>query len=100
MESIVYDPDVTGLTEVLDLYQKGVRILCPVCHKDLLIIDTNELAIRHRKNQGIYCTTDPKHHYERWILKDRHQEFWCRFEERMQQHKQTSAMPPSLDEFE
>ncbi len=82
MTSIVYKTDTEDIAEVLDVYKRGGKVLCPVCNIELLIVDTWESASIYKKPPGIYCLTDEKHVCGKFLLADKHDEIWQRFEQR------------------
>ncbi|BAS54380.1 hypothetical protein NIES2135_03670 [Leptolyngbya boryana NIES-2135] len=88
MVSIIYKTNTDDLEEILEVHQQGGKILCPLCNSDLLILDSYASASAHQKRPGIYCPTSDEHVNCTFLLADRHDEVWRRFEERMQKHRE------------
>jgi hypothetical protein len=91
MESIIYDPELIELSQALELHERGVRLLCPVCHDELLIIDTKKLSAQHQKSQGIYCQNNEQHYYARFVMENERAEFWRKFEELRELRRQRDS---------
>jgi hypothetical protein len=89
MISIIYGTDTDDLEEILGVHQQGGKVLCPICNSDLLVIDSWESASPYQKRPGVYCLVSEDHVHSTFLLADRHDEVWRRFEERMQLRRET-----------
>jgi hypothetical protein len=57
---VVYDASVR-LGDALEAVCQGRRLLCPVCHKPLLVALDDETLRIAKVHPGIYCSTNRAH---------------------------------------
>lgn len=65
----VYDGSDEPLRRVYDLRNSGVRIVCPVCHANLIVGLDFETAGRLGVHPGIDCVEHPEHLSQRQFLR-------------------------------
>lgn len=75
----VYDGKSENLQKALDIHDQCGQVLCHHCGTQLLVFPDWQSASKHEKRPGIYCPVSEKHIYQCFILSDRHEEVWRRF---------------------
>jgi hypothetical protein len=59
MEQIVYDGSLKSKIRIFGEYGNGqLKVVCPKCNDDLLIVLTPADVAKHGKAPGIYCPND------------------------------------------
>lgn len=59
METIEYQRDSEFREKVLSEYEKGdLKVICPGCKEEMLIILNEEDVIKYQRSQGMYCPND------------------------------------------
>lgn len=91
MISLIYGTDTDDLEKILEVHAQGGMILCPVCNSELLVLNTWEAAAKHKKAPGIHCPISESHVHTTFLLADRHDEVWHRFEQRIQSKGEDSS---------
>jgi hypothetical protein len=61
----VYDGSPESLAKVSELYPTGTKILCPVCHAELIVALDIAAANKYKVHPGIYCPVNTKHMHHR-----------------------------------
>lgn len=82
MGTFVYDGSSEALSKLPLLLQEGTRVVCPVCHADLIVALDVDAANRHKVHPGIYCAVDRAHVCEFIELSSVRRDLWKSFEQR------------------
>jgi hypothetical protein len=100
MNSFVFDGNPKDTEKIINLNNKGEKVLCYKRHAELLIIASMEAEEKYGKPSGVYCPTDETHIQVWFTLAERRKEFWRRVERRMQEAKEKEKLDsqsPSTD---
>ncbi|WP_392530138.1 hypothetical protein [Nostoc sp. C117] len=73
----------SNISEVVDMHSQGVKILCPVCMSELLIIPDGDMASKHHMAPGVYCPVSKQHVHIKLFLSRKN--VWKRVKEIMQE---------------
>jgi hypothetical protein len=85
-EEYIFDDALDSTEKIFDLYSHGVKILCPRCRSELLIVPDRESAVKNKTKPGIYCLTNTNHVCRWLVIASESRNFWDRFHQKMQEN--------------
>jgi hypothetical protein len=77
-DSITYNSEKYSSGDIIRLNGEGIKVLCPICHSELLVITSKELVTKYQKPQGIFCPKNNNHVWIKFILTEERNQFWER----------------------
>ena len=92
---IVYDVETSQSQEILRLHHQGHQILCPVCHSELLVLETlEEAAEQYTGRPGIFCPQSENHVAVFFWLNEPRGKIWSKFQQwkEEQEHSQAAQL--------
>ncbi len=89
---IVYELKTSQSQEIVRLHNQGHKILCPVCHSELLVLETlEEAAQQYTGRPGIFCPVSENHVAVFFWLNEPREKVWNKFRQWKEQQEQNKA---------
>jgi hypothetical protein len=79
---IIYDSKKYTSRDIVQFNSQGVKIQCPICYEELLVITSQDLVAKYKRPQGIFCPNKDRHVWTKFILIEEREQFWEKVKKR------------------
>jgi uncharacterized Zn finger protein (UPF0148 family) len=83
--SLIYDSKKYSSRNIVELNSQGVKVLCPICQTELIVITSKDLVAKYKKPQGIFCPNSDRHVWTKFILIEEREQFWEKVKKRAEE---------------